>query len=288
MPVLHAHRRRVPTQYVNRRIVVGVDREAAMSTAEARLALAACAVDGSAGRTGLRGIGGINGEKLATAFRNFVGQDCLEAAQPWLRIARFRPAFWRTPRPGVSAEPLAEAVMFLMRNASIVTHPKRSAIEWLALCWKSRRMRAARATSLATRRSALLRRTELRRLRDIARCNRLFCRSITASEAGIWKASPVDSISVFAMPRSMPTAGSAFAHCAAASISQAKLTCHPSASRLTVTFLIVPRSGRLSWYLIQPILGRRKAENFPFKRFVSISRPGNRKLSCTPLRRGVG
>lgn len=63
MPFLHAHRRRVPPQNVDRSIVVGIGTEAAVATGKDRLAFAALAVNGSAFRTGLRGVGRIDGYK---------------------------------------------------------------------------------------------------------------------------------------------------------------------------------------------------------------------------------
>lgn len=53
MPFLHAHGRRVPTQNVDRGIVVGMGAEAAMATGKDRLAFAALAVNDSAYRTDL-------------------------------------------------------------------------------------------------------------------------------------------------------------------------------------------------------------------------------------------
>lgn len=41
--------------------------------------------------------------------------------QPLARIARFNPASWRTPRPGASTVPFAEAVMFLVLSFSNTT-----------------------------------------------------------------------------------------------------------------------------------------------------------------------
>ena len=43
MPFLHAHRRRVPPQNVDRSIVVGIGTEAAVATGKDRLAFAALA-----------------------------------------------------------------------------------------------------------------------------------------------------------------------------------------------------------------------------------------------------
>ena len=53
MPFLHDHRRRVPTQNVNRRVAVGVVPVPARGATELRLALARSAVHGPAGRAGL-------------------------------------------------------------------------------------------------------------------------------------------------------------------------------------------------------------------------------------------
>lgn len=79
MPFLHAHRRRVPAQDVDRSVVVGVGAEATMATEKDRLAFAALPVHGSAFRTGLRGVGGIDVEKIPAAFFELVGEDGFEA-----------------------------------------------------------------------------------------------------------------------------------------------------------------------------------------------------------------
>jgi len=74
MPFLHAHRRRVPRQDVDRSVVVGMVAEAAVATGKDRLAFTAFPVHGSAGRTGLRGVGWINGDERPAAFFELVGQ----------------------------------------------------------------------------------------------------------------------------------------------------------------------------------------------------------------------
>lgn len=79
MPFLHAHRRRVPAQDVDRSVVVGMGAEAAMATDEARLVFAAFSVYASAFRTGLRGVSGIDLAKVSPAFFELVGEDGLEA-----------------------------------------------------------------------------------------------------------------------------------------------------------------------------------------------------------------
>jgi hypothetical protein len=75
---LRAHRRGVSPQYVNRRIVVGMGFETAMSAAEDRLALATSAVNGSAFRTRLARVGGRDFNQRPAALFKFVGKDGLE------------------------------------------------------------------------------------------------------------------------------------------------------------------------------------------------------------------
>ena len=78
MPFLHAHRRRVPAQDIDRSVMVGMGAETAMPTDEARLAFAALSVYGSAFRTGLRGMGRSDLAKVSAPLFEFVGKDGLE------------------------------------------------------------------------------------------------------------------------------------------------------------------------------------------------------------------
>ncbi len=80
VPFLHDHRRRVPTQDVDRSIVVGMGVETARATVERRLAFAALPVYGSASRTGLRGVARINLAKVSAPFFQFVGQQGLRSS----------------------------------------------------------------------------------------------------------------------------------------------------------------------------------------------------------------
>lgn len=91
MPFLHAHTRRVPAQDVDRSVVVGMSAQAAMATVEVRLAFAAFTVHGSAGRTGLRGVGGIDLAKASSAFFELVGKDGLEAEPALIENAPVQP-----------------------------------------------------------------------------------------------------------------------------------------------------------------------------------------------------
>ena len=109
MPFLHAHRRRVPTQDVDRSVVIGMGAEAAMPADKGRLAFAASAVHGSAFRTGLRGIGGIDLQKVSPALFELVGKDGLEAEPALIENAPVEPRllphhaarfFHRAPRGG--------------------------------------------------------------------------------------------------------------------------------------------------------------------------------------------
>ncbi len=78
MPFLHDHRRRVPTQDVDRSIVVGMGAEAASATVERRLAFTTLPVHGSAGRTGLRGVARIDLAKVSAPLFELVGQHGFE------------------------------------------------------------------------------------------------------------------------------------------------------------------------------------------------------------------
>jgi putative transposase len=93
MPYLHAHRRRVPTQYVDCSVVVGMCAETAMLADKARLAFAALPVYGSAFRTGLRGISGIDLVQMSPAFFEFIGKDGLEAKPTLVEDRAIKPCF---------------------------------------------------------------------------------------------------------------------------------------------------------------------------------------------------
>lgn len=78
MPFLHAHRRRVPTQDVDRRIVIGVRFVATFDAGEARLAFAALGIYAAAHRTGLRRVGRIDLYERPAALFELVCEDCLK------------------------------------------------------------------------------------------------------------------------------------------------------------------------------------------------------------------
>jgi len=105
--VLHAHRRRVPAQDVDRSVVVGVGEETAMTTDEARLAFAAFSVDGSAARASLRRIGSVDLRQVATKLLQFVGQDGFEGRPSLIQDgsieAGFRPISRSARRCGHAA-----------------------------------------------------------------------------------------------------------------------------------------------------------------------------------------
>lgn len=93
MSFLHVHKRRVPTQDVYRSIVVGMRAETAMTTVEDRLAFAALPVHGSAFRTGLRGIGRVDGNERAAPFLQLVAKDGGEAAPSLIENAPVETGF---------------------------------------------------------------------------------------------------------------------------------------------------------------------------------------------------
>jgi len=93
MPFLHAHRRRVPAQDVDRSIVVGVGAKAAMATVERSLAFAAFSVYGSTCRTGLRGVGGINGYERPAALFELVSKDSGKTEPALIENTAIQPSF---------------------------------------------------------------------------------------------------------------------------------------------------------------------------------------------------
>ncbi len=72
MPFLHEHRRRVPTQDIDRSIDIGVGCVAATLTGKSRLALARLAVYGSTFRAGLRRVVRRRLAKVSTPLFQFV------------------------------------------------------------------------------------------------------------------------------------------------------------------------------------------------------------------------
>jgi hypothetical protein len=102
MPLFHAHRRRVPTQDVDRSIVVGMGAKAAAATGKDRLAFAALPVHGCALRTGLRAIGWIDGDEIAAAFFQLVGEQGSERRPA---LAQYRPL-----QAGFLAHPAARLI----------------------------------------------------------------------------------------------------------------------------------------------------------------------------------
>ncbi len=80
MPFLDAHRRRVPAQYFDSCVRVGVGFVAAVDTGKARLAFAALPVDAAASRTGLRAIGAVNLYERPAALCKLVGP---KRSAPW-------------------------------------------------------------------------------------------------------------------------------------------------------------------------------------------------------------
>lgn len=92
-PSLHELRRRVSAQYIDRSVMISMGTEAAGSTVERRLALAAFTVNGSAGRTGLRGIGGIAFQQMPAAFFEFVGKDGFEGIPALIQYRSVKSGF---------------------------------------------------------------------------------------------------------------------------------------------------------------------------------------------------
>jgi len=80
MQTLHVQPRRASAQNIDRSVVICMRSEAACAAAESRLVLARFAVHGSAGRAGLRCVGGIDQVQRPAAFFQLVGQKCFELA----------------------------------------------------------------------------------------------------------------------------------------------------------------------------------------------------------------
>ncbi|SKB96584.1 hypothetical protein SAMN05660750_03293 [Bosea thiooxidans] len=93
MPFLHAHRRRVPAQNIDRSVMVGMGAESAMLTDKGRLAFAALTLHGSAFRTCLRGEGGGDLQKASPAFVELVGEDGFETEPTLVKDGAVEPAF---------------------------------------------------------------------------------------------------------------------------------------------------------------------------------------------------
>ena len=78
MRTLHERQRRVPTQDVDRSVLIGMSAVSTRDALKGRLALAASGVNGTAGRTRLRGESGINTDEHPTALFKLVGQHGLK------------------------------------------------------------------------------------------------------------------------------------------------------------------------------------------------------------------
>ena len=189
--LLDAHRRRVPAQNVERSICIGVDMEAAMPTDKDCLAFAALSVNGSAFRTGLRCVCGIDLAQVSAAFFELVGKDGLEAEPALIEDRAVQCGLLPDHTARFSTVPLAEVVMFLMRKSSRTTVPKRLARLSAVLCAQSRRMRDRQAESFAARLSAFARRTEPRLRRATMCCAARWRRSMASSERGTDMRAPV-------------------------------------------------------------------------------------------------
>lgn len=109
MPILHAHRRRVSAQYVDRSVVVGVGTETAMSAGKDRLAFAALPVNGSALRARLRRICRVDQHKRAAPLFEFVGKDGGECSPTLVQDTAVKPGLlsdltaWLLSRPARGA-----------------------------------------------------------------------------------------------------------------------------------------------------------------------------------------
>lgn len=93
MPFLDAHRRRVPAQYFDSCVRVGMGFVAAMDTGKARLAFAASPVNTAAHRTGLRRIGGRDFTQSPAAFFQLVGEDRLKRPPALIEDRAIQPGF---------------------------------------------------------------------------------------------------------------------------------------------------------------------------------------------------
>ena len=124
---------------------------------------------------------------------------------PLARMPRFSPAFCRTLRPGSSALPRAERVMFLIFRSSTRITSKRRARSVEVFSHQSLRRSASQALSRAMASLTCLRRADPRRaLASLRSSRRRRCRCRAVS-TGQHSSSPVDRAADTATPRSRPT-----------------------------------------------------------------------------------
>lgn len=90
---LHGHQRRASPQDNQSSIRVGIGAESAFDTGEGSLALTASAVHGSAGRTGLRAVGGIDLDERPAALPQLVRQFFSKGAPALVENRAIEPAF---------------------------------------------------------------------------------------------------------------------------------------------------------------------------------------------------
>ena len=129
MRTLPAHRRRVPAQYLQSRIRVGVRFVAAADTDEARLAFATPSVDAAARLTRLRAIGGVDLHERPAALCQLVGKlspFALNARRTRLAASAIPPrpkgrGFSRRARDGVSFNCPGEAQPLSFARTSVFT-----------------------------------------------------------------------------------------------------------------------------------------------------------------------
>ena len=190
--LLDAHRRRVPAQNVERSICIGVDMEAAMPTDKDRLAFAALSVNGSAFRTGLRCVCGIDLAQVSAAFFELVGKDGLEAEPALIEDRAVQSGLLPDHTARFFYGPLGrsrhvfDAQIFQNNRPKAAGKIERGLVRPIAADARStgRELRGARL-------SAFARRTEPRLRRATMCCAARWRRSMASSERGTDMRSPV-------------------------------------------------------------------------------------------------
>src|SRR5689334_23559047 len=184
-------------------VEVRVAGEAAGGTDETGLALARFLVDPPAGTAPQAGV---RGRMSCTRPGALFSVRSRSRPQPWARMARLRPAFCATFRPGFSVVPRAEAVMLTMLSFSnrIVSYSVASMV--LVFSHQSLRRPASRALI----RAAAAYSAAFCGLSLGARAARRWClRSRARSRLVSWgqlRLRPSDRAAVMTTPRSMPIA----------------------------------------------------------------------------------
>ena len=283
MPFLvDAHRRRVPAQNVERSICIGVDMEAAMPTNKDRLAFAALSVNGSAFRTGLRCVCGIDLAQVSAAFFGLVGKDGLEAEPALIEDRAVQSGLlpdhtaWFFYGPLGRSRHVFDAQIFQNNRPKAAGKIERGLVRPIAadarstgreLRGASQRLRSTDGATLASRHNVLCGAMASFDGFERARHGHALTRGDVERVIDVCgKRQRIGNAAIDADARA-----DIDGHICA--ISRTKLICQPSASRVTVAFFSVPCIGRVSRNFTKPTLGKRTADHSALSRLVSTSRP---------------